>query len=82
MSGYSTDGRMSTGPSDEPFDEDNEDVESDYDILAYAEGTPERQAFINKLNLTETPEERDKTMASIDVLIAAAMENLTSDDNE
>lgn len=82
MSGHNDNGRMSTAPSDEPFDEDEDEDESDIDYLDYVEGTAERQELINELNLTLTPEERDKTMATVDMLIALALENRTSDDDE
>lgn len=84
MSGHNDNGRMSTAPSDEPFDEDEDEYEYeyDYDILDYVEGTAERQEFINELNLTLTPEERDKTMATVDMLIALALENQATDDDE
>jgi len=82
MSGYNDQGRMSTAPSSEPFDVDESEVESDYDVLDYAEGTPGREALITDLNLTHSPEERDQLLAAMDELIAAAREDLDAESGD
>jgi len=82
MSGYNDQGRMSTAPSTEPFDVDREETESDYDVLDFAEGTEARQTLINDLSLTHSPEERDRLLAAMDELIAAAQEDLDNGDDQ
>lgn len=72
--------RVSTWvPSEEPEENDVLDNDDDMSILDLDYGTEARDEFVANLNLTHTPEQRDKIMAGIDKIILDTKRMLADD---
>lgn len=71
--------RVSTWVPAEDDDDDVLDNEDEQYIMELEPGTAARDAFVAELNLTHSPEDRDKIMAGIDRIILDTKRMLADD---